>query len=113
MPMIPSTETQTITSPKKFAIAPATKLLTRVSEPPVHSGKGRKRNPVVTSIYQELLETKNQWFHVNIPLTSKKQVASLRTSLYQRASKDNLHTETVSRFNEQTKMYDFWVMLTN
>ena len=113
MPIIPSTETQVINNPKKFAIAAPTKLLTRVSQPPVGSGKGRKRNPVITAIYAELLNNRNEWFHVNIPLTDKKQVAQLRTSLYSRASKDNLSTETVSRFNDDTKMYDFWVMLTH
>lgn len=113
MPMIPSTETQAISNPKKFAIAAPTKLLTRVSEPPMNSGRGRRRNPVITTIYNELISNRNVWFHVNIPLTDKKQVASLRAGLYARAAKDNLHTETVSRFNEDTKMYDFWVLLTN
>ena len=113
MPIIPSTETQVINNPKKFAIAAPTKLLTRVSQPPLNSGKGRKRNPIVTAIYAELLENRNEWFHVNIPLTDKKQVASLRAGLYARAAKDNLATESVSLFNDETKMYDFWVMLTH
>jgi hypothetical protein len=111
--MIASTETQAINNPKKFAIAEPTKLLTRVSEPPVNSGRGRRRNPVVTAIYNELISNRNQWFHVNIPLSSTKQLNSLRAALYARAAKDNLTTETVSRFNDQTKMYDFWVMLTH
>lgn len=113
MPMIASTETQILNNPKKFAIATPTKLLTRVSQPPVGSGKGRKRNPIITAIYSELLSNRNEWFHVNIPLTDKKQVASLRAGLYTRASKDNLATESVSRFNDETKMFDFWVMLTH
>ena len=113
MPMIPSLETQALNTPKKFAIATPTKLLTRVSQPPMNSGKGRKRNPVVTAIYAELLENRNEWFHVNIPLTDKKQVDSLRAGLYTRAAKDNLTTESVSLFNDETKMYDFWVMLTH
>ena len=113
MPIIPSIETQIAQNPKKFAVAQPTKLLTRVSQPPVGSGKGRRRNPVITAIYAELLSNRNEWFHVNIPLTDKKQVSALRTSLYTRAQKDNLTTETVSRFNEETKMYDLWVMLTN
>jgi hypothetical protein len=113
MAIIPSTETQVISNPKKFAIATPTKLLTRVSQPPVGSGKGRKRNPVITAIYAELLNNRNEWFHVNIPLTDKKQVASLRAGLYARAAKDNLATESVSRFNDETKMFDFWVMLTH
>ena len=113
MPMIPSIETQLNQNPRKFAVAQPTKLLTRVSQPPVGSGKGRKRNPVITAIYAELLNNRNEWFHVNIPLTDKKQVAAIRASLYARASKDNLTTESVSRFNEDTKMYDLWVMLTH
>ncbi len=113
MPMIPSIETQLNQNPRKFAVAQPTKLLTRVSQPPVGSGKGRKRNPVITAIYAELLNNRNEWFHVNIPLTDKKQVAAIRASLYARAAKDNLTTESVSRFNEDTKMYDLWVMLTH
>ncbi len=113
MPMIASLETQALNTPKKFAIAAPTKLLTRVSQPPVGSGKGRRRNPIVTAIYGELIHNRNEWFHVNIPLTDKKQVATLRAGLYSRAAKDNLATESVSRFNDETKMFDFWVMLTN
>ena len=113
MPMIPSTETIAISNPKRYAIAAPTKRLTKVSQPPVGSGKGRKRNPVITAIYAELLNNRNEWFHVNIPLTDKKQVSTLRAGLYARAAKDNLATESVSRFNDETKMFDFWVMLTN
>jgi hypothetical protein len=114
MPIIPSIETQVSQNPKKFAIAEPTKLLTFIKgEPPVNSGKGRRRNPVITEIYNNLLSNRNEWAHVNIPVTNKKQLASIRASLTARAAKDNLHISTASQFNEKTKMIDLWVMLTN
>ena len=42
-----------------------------------------------------------------------KNLAALRASLYSRAQKDNLRTQTSSAFNQTTKMFDVWVMLTN
>lgn len=114
MPIQPSVETQIIQNPKKFAIAEPTKLLTFIKgEPPVNSGKGRRRNPVITDIYNGLISNRNEWAHVNIPITNKKQLASIRASLNSRAMKDNLHISTASEFNEKTKMIDLWVMLTN
>lgn len=108
-----SIETQTVTSPKKFAISQPTKLLTPIKgEPPVNMGRGRKRNPVITEIYNHMISNRNVWFHVDIPITSAKQLGSIRTSLYTRARKDNLYFATSSLFNEQTKMYDLWIMLT-
>lgn len=113
MPMIASSETLVSQNPAKFKMAQPTKLLTRINgEPPMNAGKGRRRNPVITAIYNELVSERNVWFHVNIPITDKKQLASIRTSLFARAAKDNLSTATSSVFNEETKMYDLWVMLT-
>lgn len=110
----PSTETQIHLAPKRFAIAEPSKLVTFLKgEPPVNAGKGRKRNPVITQIYNELIENRNVWAHINIPITSKAQLASIRAGLFARATKDNLATQTSSLFNEKTKMYDLWIMLTN
>lgn len=115
MPIIESNETQFNRNPKKFAAAnQPSKLLRRITgEPPMNVGRGKKRNPVISEMYAELLNNRNAWFHVEIPITSKKHLASIRTSLYTRASKDNLHISTTSVFNETTKMYDMWIMLTN
>lgn len=114
MAIIESIETQIITNPRKFAVAEPTKLLTFIKgEPPVNSGRGRRSNPVITSMYSQLLVNRNVWAHVNVPITNKKQLESLRLSFYHRATKDNLHMSTSSLFNEETKMYDLWVMLTN
>lgn len=113
MSFVKSTETIVATTPEKFAVAKPTNLLTAIKgEPPVNLAKGRRRNPVITEIYNHLISNRNVWFHVNIPITSQKQLASIRTSLYTRARKDNMYTATSSMFNEQTKMFDFWVMLT-
>lgn len=113
MPMIASTETQVNQNPGKFKMAEPTKLLTRIAgEPPIGAGKGRRRNPVITAIYNELVSQRNVWFHVNIPITDKKQLGSIRSSLNSRANKDNLNLSTASVLNEQTKMIDLWVMLT-
>ena len=107
-----STETQVHLVPKRFAIAEPSKLLTFLKgEPPVNAGKGRRRNPVITQIYNALIENRNVWAHINIPITSKEQLAAVRAALYSRAEKDNLTTQSSSLFNDQTKMYDFWVML--
>jgi hypothetical protein len=112
MAIQPSFETQLETNPRKFALAEPTKLLTKIKgEPPMNTGKGRRRNPVITTIYNELITNRNEWFHVNIPVTSKQQLASLRVSLYTRAKKDNLTLSSSSLYNETTKMFDLWVML--
>lgn len=115
MPIIESTETQLNRNPKKFAaVDQPTKLLKKISgEPPINVGRGKRRNPVISAMYAELLENRNVWFHVEIPVTSKKHLNTIRTSLYTRAYKDNLHVATTSVFNEKTKMFDMWVMLTN
>jgi hypothetical protein len=112
MAIQPSVETQIESNPRKFGISEPTKLLTRIKgEPPMNSGKGRRRNPVISTIYSELITNRNEWFHVNIPITSKQQLASLRVSLYTRAKKDNLTLSSSSLYNETTKMFDLWVML--
>lgn len=114
MAIIESIETQADRNPKKFAIAEPTKLLTFIKgEPPVNSGKGRRRNPVITEVYNHLLSHRNEWAHLNIPITNKKQLASIRASLVARAAKDNLRIASASQFNDKTKMIDLWVMLTN
>ena len=111
--MITSTETQLHQNPGRFKMAEPAKLLTPIQgEPPIGAGKGRKRNPVITAIYNELVGKRNQWFHVNIPITDKKQLSTLRASLFARAAKDNLSLSSASVLNEQTKMIDLWVMLT-
>lgn len=112
MPTKVSTETQLTTNPSKFAANSNTRLLTPIKgEPPINVGRGRRRNPLITKMYNELITSRNQWFHVNIPITSKQQLASLRTSLYIRAKKDNMSVSSTSSFNEHTKLYDLWVML--
>lgn len=114
MAMVISNETKIEQSPQKFAMHQPSKLLTFIKgEPPIAAGKGRRANPIVTQIYTELLTHRNEWAHVNIPVTSKKQLESLRISFYNRAKKDNLHMSTSSVYNEKTKTFDLWVMLTN
>ena len=112
MAIQPSVETLIQSNPRKYALAEPTKLLTRIKgEPPMNSGKGRRRNPVITAIYNELITNRNEWFHVNIPVTSKEQLGSLRMSLYTRAKKDNLTLSSSSLYNETTKMFDLWIIL--
>jgi hypothetical protein len=107
-----SVESLIQSNPRKYALAEPTKLLTKIKgEPPMNSGKGRRRNPIITAIYNELITNRNEWFHVNIPVTSKQQLASLRASLSSRALKDNLTLSTTSLFNEATKMFDLWIIL--
>jgi len=107
-----STETIVQAAPSRYQIAESTPLLTALKgEPPINAGRGRRRNPVITKIYNHLISNRNTWFHVNVPLTSEKQVASMRTSLYARAKKDNLQISTSALFNDETKLFDFWVIL--
>jgi len=112
MPMVASTETQVIQNPQKFAMAEPTKLVTFLKgEPPYNAGRGRRRSPVISAIYNELIRNRNVWAHVNIPITDKKTKASIIGSLYARAAKDNLALSSSSVFNDATKMYDLWVMV--
>lgn len=107
-----SIETQIMTKPQKFGIAEPTKLLTPIKgDPPMYVGRGRKVNPVIAEIYRNLLVNTDIWFHVNIPITSKKQLNSIRTSLYIRAKKDSRSLSSSSLYNENTKMFDLWVKL--
>ena len=115
MAIIESTETQLNRNPRKFAAAEQpTKLLKRINgEPPINAGRGKRRSPVISAIYGELLQNRNVWFHIELPIMKHKHLAALRASLYSRASKDNLRTQTSSVFNDTTKMFDVWIMLTN
>ena len=107
-----SAETMVLATPQKYAIATPSNLLTPIKgEPPIGAGRGRRRNPIITKIYNELITNRNQWFHVNITLSTAKQVASFRASMYARAKKDNLEISTSAMFNDSTKTYDFWVIL--
>lgn len=107
-----SDETRVELSPRKFALHQETKVVTFINgEPPAVSGKGRRANPVIVEIYSSLLTNRGQWAHVNIPITSKKQKESIVMSLYQRAKKDNLALSTRSLFNDRTKLFDLWVMV--
>lgn len=106
-----SAETQLMTRPQKFAAAQPSKLLTPVDAPPLNVGRGRRRNPIYTALYAQLLENRNQWFHVNIAFTTKKEAYNLSNSLYNRALKDSLSLSRSTAFNEKTKTWDLWVML--
>jgi hypothetical protein len=107
-----SDETKVELSPRKFALNDTTKVVTFINgEPPAVSGKGRRANPVITEIYSNLITNRGTWAHVNIPITSKKQKTSIIASLYSRTMKDNLSLSTRSLFNERTKLYDLWVMV--
>lgn len=114
MPMVPSIETQIANSPQKFAITESKKLVKFIkSEPPVNANKGRRRNPIATAIYNEILVNRGQWAHVEIAFPTKKAKNSLVMSLYTRAKKDNLALESCSMFNEDTKTFDLWVRIVN
>lgn len=114
MPMVPSSETQVHNAPQKFAIHEPKKLVKFIkSDPPENVGKGRKRNPVVTAIYNELILNRNSWAHIEIAFPDKKSKQSMVMSLYTRAKKDNLALESRSLYNDTTKTYDLWVRLVN
>lgn len=106
-----SAETQLMTRPQKFAAAQPSKLLTPVDEPPFNVSRGRRRNPIYTEVYSQLLQTRNQWFHVNIPFSSNKECRNFANSLYQRSLKDVLKLSRSIAFNEKTKTWDLWLML--
>lgn len=106
-----SAETQLMTRPQKFAAAQPSKLLTPVDAPPLNVGRGRRRNPIYTEVYSQLLENRNQWFHVNIPFTTKKECYTFANSLYNRSLKDMLVLSRSTAFNEKTKTWDLWLML--
>ena len=106
-----SDETKVATQPQKFAMAEG-KAVTFIKGEPPTGIRGRKSNPVINEIYYSILTNRNVWAHVNIQITSKKQRTSIVASLYNRAKKDNLNLSTRSMFNDRTKTYDLWVMLT-
>lgn len=114
MAMTPSTETLLVQSPQRFALSEPGKLVTYLKgEPPHNVGRGRRRNPIISAIYNEIIQNRNVWAHINIMITDKKAKASIIASLYSRASKDNLSLSTSSVFNDRTKMYDLWVMVSS
>lgn len=107
-----SDETKVELAPRRFALNETTKVVTFINgEPPAVSGKGRRANPVITEIYSNLMTNRGSWAHLNIPITSKKQKASIIAGLYSRAAKDNLSLSTRSLYNERTKLFDLWVMV--
>lgn len=107
-----SMETQVELTPTKFAIDPDMKLLTPIKgDPPVGLNRGRRRDPVMTKIYQQIIANPGQWYHVNISFTNKKQLASFRASLSARAKKDSRTVSTTALFNDKTKIFDLWICL--
>lgn len=111
MLMLNSDETKVEQNPARFAIKDASKMITFIKgEPPTGVGKGRK-NPVITNIYMALAVRRNEWAHVDIAITNIKQKSAIVASLYSRAVKDNLSLSTRSMFNERSKTYELWVML--
>lgn len=109
-----SDETKVQQNPKKYAITnTGDKMLTFINGEPPTGIRGRRSNPVINKIYQDLLSNRGVWAHINIQITNKKQRSSIVTSLYNRAKKDSLYLSTRSMFNEHTNTYELWVMLTN
>lgn len=108
-----SDETRVITNPQKFAITQANKVVTFINGEPPTGFRGKKANPVINNIYNALITNRNQWAHVNIQITNKKQLGSIISSLNYRAGKDNLYLSTRTMHNEQTKTIELWVMLTS
>ena len=108
-----SDETRVITNPQKFAITQPSKVVTFINGEPPTGFRGKRSNPVINNIYAALITNRNQWAHVNIQITNKKQLASIIASLTYRSSKDNLALSTRTMMNEQTKTIELWVMLTN
>lgn len=108
-----SDETRVITQPQKFAISQPSKVVTFINGEPPTGIRGKRSNPVINNIYNALITNRNQWAHVNIQITNKKQLGSIISSLNYRSSKDNLALSTRTMMNEQTKTIELWVMLTN
>lgn len=107
-----SDETKIHLNPRKFALNEQTRVVTFINgEPPAMSGKGRRANPVIVEIYSQLITSRGQWAHVNIPITSVKQKAAIVAALYARSNKDSLQLSTRSLFNDRTKLYDLWVCI--
>lgn len=106
-----SIETQLMTRPQKFAVAEISKLLTPVDQPPLNVGRGRRRNPIYTAVYSQLLQNRNQWYHVNIAFTTKKECYNFANNLYNRALKDQFILSRSTAYNEKTKTWDLWIQL--
>lgn len=105
-----SAETRVILSPLSFDIDPNLKVATPIKgDPP--AGIKKKRHPVITKLYKQLLSRRGTWFHVNIRFTNSDQVNAFRTSLYNRCAKDGERVSTCSMFNEDLDVYEMWVML--
>ena len=106
-----SDETKVQQYPERFAIKEPSKIVTFIKgEPPTGVGRG-KRNPIITNIYNALTVRRNEWAHVDIQITNAKQKAPIIASLYARARKDNLYISSRSMFNDHSKTYELWVML--
>jgi hypothetical protein len=106
-----SDETKVQQYPERFAIKEPSKIVTFIKgEPPTGVGRG-KRNPIITNIYNALTIRRNEWAHVDIQITNAKQKAAIIASLYARARKDNLYISSRSMFNDRSKTYELWVML--
>jgi hypothetical protein len=106
-----SDETRVQQNPERFAIKEPSKVVTFIKgEPPTGVGRG-KRNPIITNIYNALTLRRNEWAHVDIQITNAKQKAAIIASLYARARKDNLYISSRSMFNDRSKTFELWVML--
>jgi hypothetical protein len=106
-----SDETKVQQYPERFAIKEPSKIVPFIKgEPPTGVGRG-KRNPIITNIYNALTVRRNEWAHVDIQITNAKQKAAIIASLYARARKDNLYISSRSMFNDRSKTYELWVML--
>jgi len=106
-----SDETRVHTQPSKFAITEPSKVVTFIQGEPPTGIRGKRSNPVIDSIYYALITNRNQWAHVNIQITNKKQLSSIITALNYRSSKDNMGLSTRTMNNERTKTFELWVML--
>jgi hypothetical protein len=110
--ILSSDETTVLRNPSRYAVNEQSKVVTFIEgEPPAVSGRGRRANPVITEIYARIITNRGRWAHINIPITSKKQKVSIVMSLYNRAKKDNLSLSTRSLYNENSKLYDLWVVV--
>lgn len=106
-----SDETRIQQNPERFAIKEPSKVVTFIKGEPPTGVRGKKRNPVITNIYNAISVRRNEWAHVDIQITNAKQKAAIIASLYARARKDNLYVSSRSMFNERSKTFELWVML--
>ena len=106
-----SDETRIQQNPERFAIKEPSKVVTFIKGEPPTGVRGKKRNPVITNIYNAISVRRNECAHVDIQITNAKQKAAIIASLYARARKDNLYVSSRSMFNERSKTFELWVML--